>query len=156
MNRRVFVARERELARLQALLDRALTETAQVCFIIGEAGVGKSSLLTEFTRRAQKANPDLVYAISDCNAQTGLGDPYHPFHKMLALLTGEVESASTKNEAENTNRLKAMLKVSGATVLELAPDVLGLFVPGEPFSFRGILRSYRKRLAMDRNTHYRI
>lgn len=69
----VFVARERELTQLQTFLDRALAGHGQVCFVTGEAGAGKTALVTEFARRAQDAHANLVVAIGDCNAQTGIG-----------------------------------------------------------------------------------
>ncbi|RMD62722.1 ATP-binding protein, partial [Candidatus Parcubacteria bacterium] len=49
----VFVARESELSQLQAFLNRALAGHGQVCFLTGEAGAGKTALVTEFARRAQ-------------------------------------------------------------------------------------------------------
>ncbi len=72
----VFVARERELAQLQTFLERALAGHGQVCFVTGEAGAGKTALVIEFARRAQAAHPKLLVALGNCNAQTGMGDPY--------------------------------------------------------------------------------
>jgi adenylate cyclase len=84
-DRQVFVARERELARLNGFLSRALAGQGTVCFVTGEAGSGKTALITEFARRAEEANADLVVAIGNCNAQTGIGDPYLPFREILVL-----------------------------------------------------------------------
>ena len=56
----VFVAREQELAQLQAFLERALAGQGQVCFVTGEAGAGKTALVTAFARRAQLAHTELV------------------------------------------------------------------------------------------------
>lgn len=88
--RQVFVARERELAQLQTFLDEALAGRGQVCFVTGEAGAGKTALVTEFAHRAQIQHDELLVAIGDCNAQTGIGDPYLPFREVLGLLTGDV------------------------------------------------------------------
>jgi len=30
--------------------------------------------------------------VGECNAQTGIGDPYLPFREVLGLLTGDVEA----------------------------------------------------------------
>ena len=73
MAEQVFVARERELSRLGLLLTASMAGETQVCFVTGEAGAGKSSLVREFTRRAQDAYPDIVVAVGVCNAQTGVG-----------------------------------------------------------------------------------
>ena len=87
MSDRVFVARQRELSQLQRFLDRALAGQGQVAFVTGEAGSGKTALVTEFARRAQDAHPDVLVAIGNCNAQTGLGDPYLPFqHNIHSLI----------------------------------------------------------------------
>ncbi|MFQ5859751.1 MAG: ATP-binding protein [Anaerolineae bacterium] len=77
MHKQIFVARERELGQLQQFLDTALAGHGQVCFVTGEAGAGKTALVTEFARRAQDAHADpstgsgqaLLVAIGDCNAQ---------------------------------------------------------------------------------------
>jgi hypothetical protein len=72
----VFIARADELA---------LASNGRVVFIIGEAGSGKTTLIQEFTRRAQELHPDLIVASGNCNAYTGVGDPYLPFREILGL-----------------------------------------------------------------------
>lgn len=79
----VFVARTQELTQLNDNLDRALEGRGQICFVTGEAGAGKSTLVTEFARRAQVQHEDLVVALGTCDAQTGMGDPYLPFRVHL-------------------------------------------------------------------------
>ena len=58
----VFVGREPELAKLNTLLETAAQGKAQVVFIVGEAGAGKLSLVTEFVRRVEEADPKLLTA----------------------------------------------------------------------------------------------
>jgi len=53
MTEQIFVARERELAQLRSFLDPALAGHGTVCFVTGEAGAGKTALVTEFGCRAQ-------------------------------------------------------------------------------------------------------
>ncbi|HII86097.1 TPA: AAA family ATPase [Candidatus Bathyarchaeota archaeon] len=127
-----FVARERELARLQVLLDRALGNQSQVCFVTGDAGSGKTALVSEFTRRAQRANPDLLVAVGNCNAQTGLGDPYLPFREVFSQLFGDVEDklAQKAISPENANRLQGFLVHSGEVLVEIAPDLVENLIPG--------------------------
>ena len=88
--RPLFVARERELARLHAFLDAACRGQGQVALVTGEAGAGKSSLLAEFLRQALDRHPDLLAADGACTALGGLGDPYLPFRQALAMLTGDL------------------------------------------------------------------
>jgi predicted ATPase len=128
----VFVAREGELVQLNQSLDKTISGQAQVVFVTGEAGSGKTALVTEFARRAEKAHPDLVVAIGNCNAQTGVGDPYLPFREILGLLTGDVEAKLAQGAItqENANRLQGLLRWSWNALLEFGPDLMDVFVPG--------------------------
>ena len=85
------VAREGELAWLAARLDDALAGRGGIVFISGEAGDGKTMLAQEFVRQSQAAHAGLVAASGNCNAYTGMGDPYLPFREILELLTGDIE-----------------------------------------------------------------
>jgi predicted ATPase len=132
MKEQVFVERERELAQLKAFLDGTLAGQGQVCFVTGEAGSGKTTLITEFARRAEEANADLVVAIGTCDAETGIGDPYLPFREILGLLTGDVEAKLAQGAItqENANRLKGLVRWSGKALLRFGPDLIGIMIPG--------------------------
>ena len=132
MVEQAFVARERELARLGSFLDRTLDGQGQVCFVIGNAGSGKTALVTEFARRAQEAHADLLVTAGTCNAQTGIGDPYLPFRELLGLLTGDVEGKLARGaiSQENAARLRRLLALSGEVLVECGADLIGVFVPG--------------------------
>jgi len=128
----IFVARDSELRRLGEILDRSLAGQGQICFITGEAGAGKSSLAGEFARRAQANHSDLLIAVGNCNAQTGIGDPYLPFREILGQLTGDVEGKLTQGaiSRENAGRLQSFLNISGRAVVDLGPDLIDIFLPG--------------------------
>jgi CubicO group peptidase (beta-lactamase class C family) len=89
--RPVFVARERELARLDSYLNTALVGQGQVVFVTGGPGRGKTALTNAFARRAMEAHPDLLVASGYCNAYSSVGDPYLPFREALGMLSGDVE-----------------------------------------------------------------
>jgi predicted ATPase/DNA-binding SARP family transcriptional activator/predicted negative regulator of RcsB-dependent stress response len=134
----VFVARERELARLEGYLSAALAGQGRIVFITGEAGSGKTALAQEFTRRAQEARPDLIVAGGICNAHTGLGDPYLPFREVLQLLTGDVQArraagAITKDHAR---LLWSTLPLAAQTLVEAGPDLIDTFVSGRALAER--------------------
>jgi ABC-type oligopeptide transport system substrate-binding subunit/predicted ATPase len=133
-----FVAREEELAQLKSRLDRALSGEGQVAFVTGEAGSGKTALIHEFARRAQETVPDLVVAIGNCNAHTGLGDPYLPFREILGLLTGDVEARYAQGTItqENARRLWAALPASLQALVEVGPDLVDSFIPGTTLTAR--------------------
>jgi len=131
VERPVFVARVRELAQLDRFLELALSGRGRVVFVTGEAGSGKTALVQEFTRRAQDARADLIAASGNCNAHTGIGDPYLPFREILELLTGDVEAkwAARAISGEHARRLWQTLPVAVRALTEAGPDLIGTFVP---------------------------
>jgi DNA-binding SARP family transcriptional activator/predicted ATPase len=147
VERPVFVARERELAQLDGFLDLALAGQGRVVFVTGEAGSGKTALVQEFTRRAQEVHADpstlrqaqdgagsgqaLVVASGNCNAYTGIGDPYLPFREILELLTGDVEArwAAGAMTREHARCLWNTLPLAAQALVEHGPDLIDTFVP---------------------------
>jgi DNA-binding SARP family transcriptional activator/predicted ATPase len=138
MERLVFVARERELAQLNGFLNLAGHGQGRVVFITGEAGSGKTALVQEFTQRAQEAQADLIVASGNCNAHTGIGDPYLPFREVLELLTGDVEArwAAGAITGEHARRLWNTLPATAQALVETGPDLIDTFVPGNPLAER--------------------
>ena len=131
MRENVFVGRERELKELHDYLDRALSGKGQVCFITGQAGSGKTALVRQFMEQALATDHDLVVALGSCNAQTGISDPYLAFRETLAMLTGDAAAQSvSKFTPENARRLRVVLVRSIQILVEVAPELIGLFVPG--------------------------
>jgi DNA-binding SARP family transcriptional activator/predicted ATPase len=140
-DRPLFVARNAELAQLHAYLDAALNGRGQVVFVTGDPGSGKTALIQEFSRRAQEAYPGppdaspppgqaLVVASGNCNAYTGMGDPYLPFREILELLTGDVEArwAAGAMTTEHARRLWHMLPLAARALVEAGPDLIDTFV----------------------------
>lgn len=132
VERPVFVARERELAQLDGFLDLALAGEGRVVFVTGEAGSGKTALVQEFTRRAQDVHADLIVASGNCNAHTGIGDPYLPLREILGLLTGDVEArwAAGAITREHARRLWNTLPLAAQALVEAGPDLIDTFIPG--------------------------
>ena len=128
----IFIAREEQLKQLRDYLAQAVGGQGRVCFISGEAGSGKTTLVQEFTRRAQKENETLAVAVGLCDAQTGVGDAYLPFREVLGQLTGDVEGKLAQGAItkENAGRLKNMLVLAGQAIVDVGPDLIGVFVPG--------------------------
>jgi len=132
MQEDVFVGRKHELQELNGYLDKTLSGQGQVCFVTGQAGSGKTALVHQFMQQALTTDPDLIVVMGSCNAQTGIGDPYLPFREALAMLTGDAaaQQAASKVAPENANRLRAVLARSVQVLVEVAPELIGLFVPG--------------------------
>ncbi len=125
-----FAARRIELAQLEKSLELALTGKGNVVFVTGEAGSGKTALIEEFSRRTQDQHPELVVASGNCNAHTGIGDPYLPFREVLELLTGNVESRWSAGAitTDHAHRLWNTLPFTAQALVESGPDLVGTFV----------------------------
>jgi predicted ATPase/DNA-binding SARP family transcriptional activator len=136
--RKVFVAREMELAWLDGKLELALAGHGQVVFVIGDAGQGKTALLHKFSQRAHQLHGDLVAAYGTCEAYSGIGDPHLPFRDIMALLTGDVETKQSIGviNQENARRLWELIPQSSEALVEYGPDLIDSFVPGEALSRR--------------------
>lgn len=134
----VFVGREVELSRLGGTLGKAVGGKGQLVFLSGDAGTGKTSLIFQFARQALSQYPDLIIAIGQSDAQTGAGDAYLPFREMLAQLTGDTASplAQTALPQENVSRLKQFVGYSAQAVVDLGPDLIGIFIPGAGLATR--------------------
>jgi predicted ATPase len=109
----------------------ALAGQGRVAFVTGEAGSGKTALIQEFARRAQEAHADLIVAGGNCNAHTGIGDPYLPLREILGLLTGDVQArwAAGAITREHARRLWHTLPLATKALLEIGPDLIDTFVP---------------------------
>lgn len=132
VERPVFVAREEELEKLSTFLDDTLAGRGRVIFVTGEVGSGKTAMIQEFALRAQQMHSNLLIAGGNCNAHTGIGDPYLPFREILCLLTGDIEArwiagAITKTQA---TRLWGTLRLSVQAIMDSGPDLIDTFVHG--------------------------
>ena len=126
----VFVARQREMQRLDGFLARATIGQAQVAFVTGEAGSGKTAMLQEFGRHAEDVHADLVAVSGKCSAYTGIGDPYLPFREILELLTGDIEARATVGtiSRETARRLWQMLPATVQILVENGPALIDTFL----------------------------
>ncbi len=133
-----FVARQRELAQLQAHLDQALAGHSRIVFVSGEAGRGKTSLLAEFARQAQRSRPDLIVVAGACSAQGDIGEPYLPFRDVLALLTGDMETSVAAGVVlpEQARRLWAFLPRTIRAMIDQGPSLLMTLVSGAALTKR--------------------
>jgi DNA-binding SARP family transcriptional activator len=151
--RPLFVARARELARLHTFLDAACQGHAQVAFVTGEAGAGKSSLLAEFMRQAADRHPDLLAAAGACTSLGGLGDPYLPFRQALAVLAGDLQghlAAGALTHAQRVRLWEALPETLRA-LAEHGPALPGLILPSAP-----LLAAADDTLAADDPTFARL
>ncbi|HZD00317.1 MAG TPA: AAA family ATPase, partial [Actinomycetes bacterium] len=91
----VFVGRATELDRLMAALERAESGRPAVALVAGDAGVGKTRLLTELAARAEQGGARVL--VGGCMEVGDVGLPYVPFidaFRDLGSRPGEVELAA--------------------------------------------------------------
>jgi class 3 adenylate cyclase len=129
----VFVARKRELERLGSYLDEALGGNGQVVFITGGPGLGKTALISEFTKRSIESQPELVIAIGRCNAYSGSGEPFLPFRDIFSMLVGDTEKYWTSGDIsrEHSLRLWENRKMIIEALFSHGPDLINLLISGE-------------------------
>ncbi|MBN1399290.1 MAG: AAA family ATPase [Anaerolineae bacterium] len=126
------VARERELARLTQHLDQALSGEGRVVFVKGDSGSGKTTLISAFVQRAMRSHADLVAASGQCNAYTGIGDPYLPFVEILEMLSGDITArrAGAAITREHARRLGLLFTTTLQALLEMGPALLDVMISG--------------------------
>jgi predicted ATPase len=83
----ILVGRDAELSRLRARLDDAASGRAVAALIGGDAGVGKSRLVSEVTQLA--AGQGFVVLCGQC-AEIGDSVPYLPFADAIRTASAEV------------------------------------------------------------------
>jgi predicted ATPase/DNA-binding SARP family transcriptional activator len=129
---KVFVERQNEQILLNSFLEKSLAGNGQVVFITGEAGSGKTALAQEFARHAHENYADLIVAFGQCNALTGIGDPYHPFRNVLGMLTSDVEAMVETGTItyQQAVRQWSVLPLSLQILLEEGADLVDSFIQG--------------------------
>jgi adenylate cyclase len=125
------VAREQELADLETHLRSARNGNGHVVFVTGEAGSGKTTLVQEFSRRAQETHPDMIVVAASCHSYHGLGDPFLPFRQILRLLTGGVEAPSAAGllSRDHVLRLWHLWPQAVEALVAHGPVLIDTFVP---------------------------
>lgn len=132
MGEQRFVGRAQELEKLHHHLASVLAGKGCVCFVTGQAGSGKTALVNRFFTEALERAPEVVVAVGSCNSQTGMGDPYLPFREALAMLTGDTAAsrAAGNISPENANRLRTIMVRSIQVLVDVAPELVNVFIPG--------------------------
>jgi DNA-binding CsgD family transcriptional regulator len=80
----LVLGRDRELGVLAAALDGAGRSVGRLVFLVGEAGIGKTTLLAESVRLAEAR--DMACAVGRCHQDQDLAPPYWPWIQVLRRL----------------------------------------------------------------------
>ncbi len=132
IGRSVFVGRDRELAQLEIFLTRSLAGHGQVVFVTGEPGSGKTALMSEFARRTWEAGEPTIFAFGNCNALTGIGDPYLPFREILTQLAGGARAGwgIAPERGTQAASLEEIFPHALEALLHHGADLVDSFIPG--------------------------
>ncbi|MCN9240265.1 AAA family ATPase [Streptomyces sp. RY43-2] len=107
----VFVGRAEEAGALRDALARAAAGTPQTVLVGGEAGVGKSRLIEEFTATATQA--DAVVAVGGCVEIGAEGLPFAPFSAALRALRRELPAETAEAATGQEEELARLLPELG-------------------------------------------
>lgn len=130
---RPVVGRDDELARLLAHLEATLDGHGRTVFVTGEAGQGKTTLLTAFADRAQQAAPDLVVTRGAGTAVGSYGDPYLVVRDVFRTLVADPRTPWRADyvSPEQAASLWAFAPKVARTIDEVGPHLLDVVVPAD-------------------------
>ena len=100
----VFVARARELERLAGLFERVLAGESQIVFIVGEAGQGKTALLSEFARRVQQTHASVLIASGRLQCIFGSGRSVSTVPRHSRYVVWQPRSEMDRRDARSRSR----------------------------------------------------
>ncbi len=122
-----LVGRDEELSRLQNEVNKLLTGTSGIFYILGDAGLGKSRLLEELNKHIVNRNL-LINTISGRCLMYGEDTPYFPFLQIL-------QNIFTINDRDPHDNIEKKLRQKAK---EIVPDDWQDIVPyvGHLFSVR--------------------
>ncbi|NIW45570.1 MAG: AAA family ATPase, partial [Gammaproteobacteria bacterium] len=109
-------------------------------------------------------HPDLIVARGNCNAYSGIGDPYLPFREIIGMLTGNVKSnlAMGRIQPGYARRLWNLLPETVDAMLERGSSLVDVFVHGDSLISRitaaspdEITRIRRLKEIVERHKKYR-
>ena len=104
-----FVGRTEQLGRLEAALAEAATGMPCAVFVGGEAGVGKTRLVAEFSNHAQRHGAYLLEG--GCYEVSGGGLPYGPIVKALRGMSRDDPAASHEQLGDVLSELFTLLPI---------------------------------------------
>jgi len=139
-----FVGRERELQQLAQTLERAAAGHGQAVAVVGEAGVGKSRLVWEFTR-SHRTHGWLV--LESSSVSYGKATPYLP---VIELLKSYFRIHDRDNQREIRERVAGKLLMLDRALEPLLTPLLALLdVPVDDEAWDALDPPQRRQRTLD-------
>jgi predicted ATPase/class 3 adenylate cyclase len=139
-----FVGREEELRLLLSRWERVRDGEGHLVLVVGEAGIGKSRLVTEFHDRIR----DTPHIWMESAGEQFFENT--PFYAIIEMLCRWIELQDAANSEERLQRIERALDSVGLTVSEVAPLIAELLqLPAEryPASALSVEQKRRRLLA---------
>lgn len=109
----IFVGRQAQLSKLNEHWRNVFHKNqGNVIFLVGEAGIGKTTLIEQFSQTVLKNYSGVQYAYTQCDQVAGDVSPYAPFVQILNNLT---KQAAKKGDNWFVEYMR-----------EVGPDILGM------------------------------
>lgn len=121
------IGRAVELDALRSQFDQAMSGQGRFCVIHGGAGSGKSTLLRAFASALDSSTLPVVTAWGRCDQQIGNISPLAPWSQILQSFSASPDTVTAEQQLHDKNSI--MQSLQGA-VVELAPDIIELLIPG--------------------------
>jgi class 3 adenylate cyclase/tetratricopeptide (TPR) repeat protein len=139
-----FVGREGELQQLAQALDRVAAGHGQIVAVVGEAGVGKSRLVWEFTR-SHRTRDWLI--LESGSVSYGKATPYLP---VAELLKSYFRIQDRDGQREIRERVAGKLLTLDRALEPLLPPLLGLLdVPVDDAAWNALDPPQRRRQTLE-------
>lgn len=126
--RSAMVGRDRELEKLKELYYKMRNGEGGVCFVTGEAGIGKARLVEEFGKLVI-ARRGVVLDGKCASAESKT--PYAPIREALGQYASQFVSYSTEKKDEIRSRFTKNLSDLSSILVELNPALEAIFETGE-------------------------
>jgi tetratricopeptide (TPR) repeat protein/KaiC/GvpD/RAD55 family RecA-like ATPase len=117
----VLVGREKELEELQGFLNSAVEGKGKTVFVSGEAGSGKTKLVTEFLKWAKKQSITILTGWCLSNAAV----PYFPFFEAFSTYFTKEQSDQAKEADPSKKETKEVKRTWGPQDVDVMSWLMG-------------------------------
>jgi len=101
MNEMTFVGRDSQLEQLFNLHEKSKNDKFQTCFVTGNTGTGKTSLIKKFSQEIVTRSPKTHIIKCQCEANLGKNSPYAPFIDFLIQIS-KIDGINKIEDISNT------------------------------------------------------